>query len=89
MTYSGMRGNFTLSHFRFPTNAFTYPALMLVLVRWYNVSLMTYKIISPTGASVTKTFTEQEVAKIKSLQYFQVVPLTVHRIENHCLACEG
>jgi hypothetical protein len=52
---------------------------------------MTYKIISPTGASVTKTFTEQEVAKIKSLQYFQVVPLTVrvYTGESVCTSCEG
>lgn len=51
---------------------------------------MPFKIISPTGVSVTKTLSEEEVNKLKADKYFQVVPLTIHRRAlEECEACSA
>ena len=37
---------------------------------------MPYKIISPTGVSITKSLTEEEVTKLKADKYFRIEPET-------------
>lgn len=50
-----------------------------------------YKIISPTGVSVTKSLSEEEVTKLKALKHFQVVAIQprVFVGGSTCLSCEG
>jgi hypothetical protein len=51
---------------------------------------MPYKIISPTGATVTKTLSEEEVAKLKGDKYFTLVPLVIHRRAlEECESCSA
>jgi hypothetical protein len=52
---------------------------------------MPYKIISPTGVSVTKSLSEEEVTKLKAEKYFELVPLKVkiYTGEGVCTSCEG
>lgn len=55
------------------------------------VITMPYKIQSPTGVTVTKTLTEEQVAKLKADKYFTLVALQprVHISESTCTSCEG
>jgi len=52
---------------------------------------MPYKIISPTGVSVTKSLTEQEVATLKHDGYFQLVSMKprISISDSVCISCEG
>jgi len=66
---------------------------------------MPYKIISPTGATVTKTLSEEEVEKLKKDGYFNLEPqvsslddffanekpvVRLHRApQEECLACSS
>ena len=52
---------------------------------------MTYKIISPTGTSITKTLSEDEVETLKKMKYFTLV-LMQPRVfvgGSTCASCEG
>jgi len=50
-----------------------------------------YKIISPTGVSVTKSLSEEEVTKLKADKYFTVISLQprVFVGGSTCTSCEG
>lgn len=50
-----------------------------------------YKIISPTGVSVTKSLTEEQVEKLKRDKYFSLVSLMprVFVGGSVCTSCEG
>lgn len=65
---------------------------------------MPYKIISPTGATVTKTLSEEEVEKLKRDGYFNLEPqvnslddffanekpvLRIHKNINECESCHA
>ena len=51
---------------------------------------MPFKIISPTGATVTKTLSEEEANKLKAGKYFTVVPLVIHRRQlEECESCSA
>lgn len=52
---------------------------------------MTYKIISPTGVSVTKSLSDEQVQKVQQLKYFTLVPMKIHVFmgDNVCTSCEG
>ena len=52
---------------------------------------MPYKIISPTGVSVTKSLTEEEVSKLKAGKYFSLVSLMprISISDSVCTSCEG
>lgn len=52
---------------------------------------MTFKIISPTGVTVTKMLTEEQAEKLKREKYFTLVPLQVRVFtgESVCTSCEG
>jgi len=51
---------------------------------------MLYKIISPTGVFVTKTLDEATVKKLKALNHYTLVPLTVHkRVLEECESCSA
>jgi hypothetical protein len=51
---------------------------------------MPFKIISPTGNTVTKTLSEEQVGKLKAGKYFTIVPMVrVSISDSVCTSCEG
>ncbi len=65
---------------------------------------MPYKIISPTGVSITKSLNEEEVNKLKAGGYFKIEPetsslddffanekpaLRIHKAIEECSACQA
>ena len=52
---------------------------------------MPYKVISPTGVSITKSLSEEEVEKLKKDKYFTLVSLQprVFVGGSTCVSCEG
>jgi len=62
-----------------------------VLIFMVKYISMPYKIISPTGATVTKTLSEEEVEKLKKDKYFTLVSMQpkVFTGGSVCISCEG
>lgn len=63
-----------------------------------------FKIISPTGVSITKSLTEEEVNKLKADGYFKIEPETnslddffadakpairIHKVLEECQSCSA
>lgn len=50
-----------------------------------------YKIVSPTGVSVTKSLSEEEVTKLKASKWYQIVSIKprISVSDSVCTSCEG